>query len=299
MFALAAVIVFAAAIFLAVWSLAPDPGWVDPAPRRGFIAHRREELMASSPVYRLVGTLIYIPAYQCGRLPFRGFRAQLTVALARAGHPGGWTPDEFMALSGLVGMGFSLVSGAFAMVWLEGSSAVLMGVAFTLGTATPFFWLEDRGVRRLTHVNRHLPFALDLLSLALGAGLDFVGALAQVVERDTAPGPLVEELHYTLQEMRLGVTRKQALLNLRERVQSEYLNMVVAAIIQAEQMGTPLSQVLRIQAQASRLKRTQRAERVAAESGVKILFPLMTILVAVFLTLFGPVMIRYANGDLF
>jgi tight adherence protein C len=94
------------------------------------------------------------------------------------------------------------------------------------------------------------------------------------------------------------VTRKDALLNLRDRVQSEYLTTVVGAVIQAEAMGTPLSRILQVQAQANRLKRTQRAERVAAEATVKILFPLMMILIAVFLTMFGPLIVRYMNGEL-
>ena len=107
------------------------------------------------------------------------------------------------------------------------------------GSRDVILWLEDVVVRRLTAVNRHLPFVLDLLSLSLGAGLDFNSALESVVQKESQKGPLIEELHYVLQEIRLGVTRKDALLNLRDRVQSEYLTTVVGAVIQAEAMGTP------------------------------------------------------------
>ena len=162
----------------------------------------------------------------------------------------------------------------------------------------PFLYMEDLIIRRLSAVNRHLPFVLDLLSLSLGAGLDFNTALDSVVTKESQKGPLIEELHYVLQEIRLGVTRREALLNMSDRIQSEYVTSVVGAVVQAEAMGTPLSRILQVQAQANRLKRTQRAEKIAAEATIKILFPILMILIAVFLTMFGPLIVRYMNGDL-
>ncbi len=298
MLALAAAIVMAIAVFLGVRALAPEEGWVDPSPKRGFVARKREELFAKSAAYRAMSYLIFIPAYQIGRRNISAWRSDLSVRLARAGYPGGLTADEFIAVQALCGLSGGIIAGLFGTVFLEAFSVPMVLSTSLMAAWLPSFWLEDRLVRRMTAMNRHLPFAMDVLSLSLGAGLDFVGALEQFVAKESQPGPLVEELHYVLQEMRLGVTRKQALLNMRDRVQSEYMNTVVGAIVQAEQMGTPLSQVLRIQSQANRLRRTQRAERIAAEASVKILFPLMLILMAVFLTLFGPVMIRYMNGEL-
>jgi tight adherence protein C len=277
-------------------ALAPGEDYVDGAPKRGFVAFKRERLARTSPAYVMLRVLLFIPTYYFERMPMETTRRRLDVKLARAGYPGGLTSAEFMAaclVGGLAGTAFGITFGA---VGLERSSPGLAIICGCVCAYLPVLWLDDLMVRRLTAINRHMPFVLDLLSLSLGAGMDFNTSLDTVVRKDK--GPLIEELHYVLQEIRLGVTRRDALINMKDRVQSEYMTSVVSAVIQAEAMGTPLSRILQVQAQANRLKRTQRAEKVAAEAGVKILFPLIMILIAVFLTMFGPIIVRYMNGEL-
>jgi tight adherence protein C len=295
-------IITSAFVFLAVYwfvkALAPGENYTETAPRKGFVAFKREKLAKESPVYVLLRVLIFIPTYYIEGMNIPQWRENLRLRLARAGHPGGLTPDEFIAAcfcAGLAGLGFGM---AFTAVGMNQASPLISMIPGLVSAYLPFLYLEDLIVRRLTAINRHLPFVLDLLSLSLGAGLDFNSSLESVVTKESQTGPLVEELHYVLQEIKLGVTRREALLNLKERVQSEYLTSVVQAVVQAEAMGTPLSRILQVQAQANRLKRTQRAEKIAAESAIKILFPLLLILVAVFLTMFGPIIIRYMNGEL-
>ncbi len=285
-------------VYVIVWAIAPGSDYEDRAPRKGFVAFKREQLARKSPAYVWLRVLIFIPTYYVERLGIEDTRQKLAVKLARAGYPGGLTGDEFIACCISAGLGGLLFGLAFGAIGLERVSPMLGIICGVICSYLPFLWLEDVVVRRLTSINRHLPFILDLLSLSLGAGLDFNSALESVVQKESQRGPLVEELHYVLQEIKLGVTRKDALLNLRDRVQSEYLTTVVSAVIQAEAMGTPLSRILQVQAQANRLKRTQRAERVAAEASIKILFPLIMILIAVFLTMFGPLIVRYMNGEL-
>ena len=140
---------------------------------------------------------------------------------------------------------------------------------------------------------------LDVLALSVGAGLDFNGSIDRIVDKDTRQGPLIQEFRYVLQEIRMGTTRREALLNLKERVPSEYIRSLVSSIVQAEAMGTPLTQILRIQSQSIRLKRSQRAEKMAGEAPVKMIAPLMFIVAAVFLTLFGAMIVRGARGELF
>ncbi len=289
-------------VFLAVYwfvkAMAPGPEYSEQAPRKGFVAFKREKLAKESPAYALLRVAIFIPTYYIEGMNIPRWRENLRVRLARAGHPGGLTPDEFIACcfcAGIAGLAFGM---AFTSVGLSQASPLIAMIPGMVSAYLPFLYLEDLIVRRLTAINRHLPFVLDLLSLSLGAGLDFNSSLESVVTKESQTGPLVEELHYVLQEIKLGVTRREALLNLKERVQSEYLTSVVQAVVQAEAMGTPLSRILQVQAQANRLKRTQRAEKIAAESAIKILFPLLLILVAVFLTMFGPIIIRYMNGEL-
>ena len=278
--------------------MAPDEDWDGEAPEKGFVAFKRQQLADSNQAYVMLRILIFIPTYWIGTLDLDKVRAGLKVKLARAGHPGGFTPDEFLATCVCAGISGMLFGIAFTAVGLGGASPLLAMIPGMISAYLPFLYMEDLIIRRLSAVNRHLPFVLDLLSLSLGAGLDFNTALDSVVSKESQKGPLIEELHYVLQEIRLGVTRREALLNMSDRIQSEYVTSVVGAVVQAEAMGTPLSRILQVQAQANRLKRTQRAEKIAAEATIKILFPILMILIAVFLTMFGPLIVRYMNGDL-
>jgi tight adherence protein C len=286
------------AVYAAVRAMAPDEDWDGEAPEKGFVAFKRQQLADTNQIYVLLRILIFIPTYWIGTLDLDKVRAGMKVKLARAGHPGGFTPDEFLATCVCAGIAGLLFGIAFTAVGLGGASPLLAMIPGMISAYLPFLYMEDLIVRRLSAVNRHLPFVLDLLSLSLGAGLDFNTALDSVVTKESQKGPLIEELHYVLQEIRLGVTRREALLNMSDRIQSEYVTSVVGAVVQAEAMGTPLSRILQVQAQANRLKRTQRAEKIAAEATIKILFPILMILIAVFLTMFGPLIVRYMNGDL-
>ncbi|MDP7111953.1 MAG: type II secretion system F family protein [Myxococcota bacterium] len=286
------------AVYAAVRAMAPDEDWDGEAPEKGFVAFKRQQLADSNQAYVMLRILIFIPTYWIGTLDLDKVRAGLKVKLARAGHPGGFTPDEFLATCVCAGISGMLFGIAFTAVGLGGASPLLAMIPGMISAYLPFLYMEDLIIRRLSAVNRHLPFVLDLLSLSLGAGLDFNTALDSVVSKESQKGPLIEELHYVLQEIRLGVTRREALLNMSDRIQSEYVTSVVGAVVQAEAMGTPLSRILQVQAQANRLKRTQRAEKIAAEATIKILFPILMILIAVFLTMFGPLIVRYMNGDL-
>jgi len=140
---------------------------------------------------------------------------------------------------------------------------------------------------------------LDVLALSVGAGLDFNSSLERVVSKDSTRSPLVEEMRYVLQEVKMGSTRREALLGLKARVPSDYVNGLVSSVVQAEQMGTPLTNILRIQAGAIRLKRSQRAEKLAGEAPVKLIMPLLFIVASVMLTLFGAIIVKAMRGELF
>ena len=92
-------------------------------------------------------------------------------------------------------------------------------------------------------MNRRLPYAIDLLALGMGAGLDFPGAVRQVVEKSGAPDdPLVEEFTLILQGLNLGRTRRQALEDFAERVPSDAVKEFVGAVVQAELRGNPVAE---------------------------------------------------------
>jgi tight adherence protein C len=165
--------------------------------------------------------------------------------------------------------------------------APVLSAAF--GAAYPLIWLRDKLRARRRGIVRALPFDLDLLTLSVEAGLDFVAALGKVVEKGRK-GPLADELATVLKELKLGKTREEALRNLAARVGIPTLTSFVQALVQADRMGTPLGKVLRILSSQMRAERTQRAEKLANEAPVKLLLPLLLcIFPTLFLMLFGPI----------
>ena len=112
-------------------------------------------------------------------------------------------------------------------------------------------------------------------------------------------GPLSEELSRTLQHVQAGLSRADALRGLANRNKVPELRQFVGAILQAEQFGIPMAQVLRVQASEQRRRRRQRAEEKAMKLPVKVLFPLiLCILPALFIVLIGPAGLQIKNANL-
>jgi tight adherence protein C len=156
----------------------------------------------------------------------------------------------------------------------------------------------DKAGKRIRLISRHVPYALDLIALAMGAGATFTEAVRTVVREDPEH-PFNVELNTVMAEIELGTTRAQALRNLADRIPLEGLRSIIAAIIQAEGLGTPLSDVLKQQSNLLRLQRSVRAEKLAAAASVRILVPSLLILISVVLTIFAPIIIRAVKGELF
>jgi tight adherence protein C len=167
---------------------------------------------------------------------------------------------------------------------------VTTGVAIVLaplGYFVPDITLYQAAYNRNERIRRDLPDSMDLLTISVEAGLPFDSALSQVA-RNTR-GPLAEELFRVLQEMQIGLGRIEALRALAERTNVVELRGFVTAMVQADQFGIPIANVLRVQSRDMRVKRTQRAEEQAQKVPVKILFPLVfCILPALFIVVMGP-----------
>jgi tight adherence protein C len=130
----------------------------------------------------------------------------------------------------------------------------------------------------------------------MSAGLDFPGAVRQVVEKSSNPDdPLTEELGRLLNELSLGRTRKQALLDLMARAPAPAVTEFVTALVQAEERGNPVSEVLQIQAGVSRMRRTVAAEESAAKAGVKMVLPLFLLFGSIMLLVMGPMLLKLAS----
>lgn len=223
--------------------------------------------------------------------------AQLDRLLRRAGRPLDLKPMEIVALMELCALVF-LGLGAGVCLFLELNPLCALLFAL-LGAAYPLIWLRDKVSARHFAITRALPYDLDLLTLAVEAGLDFTAALAKVVDKGRK-GPLAEELSIALRELKLGKTREDALRNLARRVELPTLTSFVHALLQADRMGTPLGKILRILATQMRIERTQRAEKLANEAPVKLLVPLIgCIFPTIFIMLFGPIAYQVFFGGAF
>lgn len=224
-------------------------------------------------------------------LPLNRYRARLHRDVLMAGDPWGMTPDEIIAMSELSFLLTTLLAWIFLSSFL-GSFQLFLGLVLgVLAALTPGYMLGQKAVARKIQINRQLPFALDLLILSMEAGSSFLESIQTLVTSNPI-SPLAEEFNHVLQAIQHGKTRRAALLEMAERVQSEDLGPVVHGINTGEELGTPIGSVLRVQADGIRLKRTQRAEKLAAEASSKILFPTLLIMVAVLLMLMGPVIIK-------
>jgi len=207
----------------------------------------------------------------------------------------------------ILSAGFSgLISGrelALTQFWLGGICLVLgllvarqINALFVILVLCGFFypdiWVRGAVKGRHRIIQRGLPFVLDLLTLCVEAGLDFMSALSKIIERRKMDA-LSEEMMRIFHAIKLGRTRKQALKEMRDRVNLPDLTVVVNALIQADELGVSLGSILRIQSDQLRTRRFQRAETLANQAPTKLLFPLIFLIFpAVFIVLLGPVLLQ-------
>lgn len=160
-------------------------------------------------------------------------------------------------------------------------------VALVVAYLGPDAVVASRARERQDRIQRELPDALDQVTIAVEAGLGLETAIARAGR--FGDGPLAEELTRTIQDMRVGFSRKEAWLALSARTDVADLRRFARAIMQADQYGVSVAHVVRTQAKELRLKRRQRAEEKAMKVPVKILFPLMfSILPVLFIVVLGP-----------
>ncbi len=231
----------------------------------------------------------------CRRFMWPSYEAKTRKGLIKAGEPAGYKPEDIMALQ-VIGWFVGIIFGLILINAIGFNLAWSLMFAL-LGMYYPKMWVNDQVKKRHLLISRALPYNLDLLTLSVEAGLDFTAALAKVVEKGKA-GPLKDELSLVLKQLKMGKTREEGLKAMIARVDLPPLTTFVTALIQADKMGTSLGKVLRIQSTQMRIDRTQRAEKLAGEAPVKMLFPLIAcIFPTVFMVLFGPIVFAFMFGN--
>ncbi|NMB46827.1 MAG: type II secretion system F family protein [Firmicutes bacterium] len=218
-----------------------------------------------------------------------GWRNSVRYKLILAGNPGGLETGQFITLYLLVMVALTLIF--FLLTQGTKQQMLFSFVGFGFGLLIPDFWLKGRIQARQGAMRKALPSFLDLLTVSVEAGLGFDAALARVTARES--GPLAEEFQRVLQEIRMGKPRRDALKDLGGRTEVKELSGFVAALVQADQLGVSIGNVLRVQAQQMRRSRRQRAEEAAMKAPIKMLFPLVFfIFPSLFIVLLGPAVIQ-------
>ena len=204
------------------------------------------------------------------------------------------TPEEFFLLKEL-GIIFTLVLiypmvNPDMMVFL-----LLMSISF--GYMMPEWWLRGRIGKVKAAIVKELPDSIDLLGLCVNAGLDFMLALKWVVEK-SPPSIMINELNILLQEINVGKTRRDALKDLAAKYDLPDLATFSRTLVQADKMGTSVSEALNILSEDMRLARFRRGEQLAMKAPMKLLVPLLLfIFPVVFVLVAGPIFLQFIENN--
>lgn len=236
-------------------------------------------------------------------LPSQGWSVSAgRLKFLRAGFRSPQAPKVFLALKSalvillpllvLAGLGIASVD------WDTNRRALLSLLAAALGYYGPELYLRWRTRSRQQLMQHGLPDLVDLMVVALEAGMGLDQAMTRVARELVRSHPtLSEEFYLAGLEVRAGAARGDAMRHLAQRVNLEDFNTLVTMLNQSERFGTSLGESLRVQSEVMRVRRSQRAEEIAAKIPVKMLFPLIfCIFPSIMVVLIGPGWIQIAKA---
>ena len=198
----------------------------------------------------------------------------LEVNLVQAGHPHGIDLPRLLGIKITLAAMAALTLLVYGQVWL---AVVAAGVLFFL----PDYWVLSVRDERQNRMQADTADMIDQMTICVEAGLGLDAAIARVAA--TGDGPLTDELRRTMNDIRAGVPRAQALRALADRAQIAEIRQLVTALLQAQKHGVPLAETLRVQSGQMRQKRSQRTEEKAAKLTVKMVFPIVFCFLPVFM----------------
>jgi len=244
---------------------------------------------------RLLWPLIRLLDYHLGHLFPRALLTKPGELLRLSGLLYLMSAAQFLALCLVSLLGFGLLAATvLAAAGMFNWTAVLLVAA--LGFVYPRLWLKEALNKRRKLIIKALPTYLDFMVMSVEAGLNMAGAISQAVAKGPA-GPLKSEFAFVLRDLRAGLTRAEALRRMEERLRLPQISSFVSAVIQAERMGASLGSTFRAQAEQRRAERFQRAEQLAMEAPVKLIFPLVAFIFPVtFLVLVFPIAMKFLQS---
>lgn len=256
---------------------------------RGYLGDRPRSAPARPTQRQRVRPLVLWLARLSHRLLPTRMLDDLRHRLVLAGRSSSWHFSQFLAAKLLLAA--ALGTGGYALAIAgDGSlstTAMLPASLALLGFYLPHLWLGAQIRARQKAIQRALPDSLDLLTVGVSAGLSLDAAILELVER--LDNPLTQEFASFLAELRMGRSRREALRGLEVRTGVEDVRVLVASLLQAEELGMSISETLTVQADQMRIRRRQRAEEQAHKATVKMLFPMAVLIFpALFIVIMGP-----------
>jgi len=262
---------------------------------------RLAAVRAANPIFRWFEPLarewrFLFPADESTRM------SRLQLALDGDPREPPWTAAEFLESKGLeallFGSAFGAIVGAvFGLIAGVATAVIVALVMYNVGAGVP---VSKMLVRRRQFIRR-LPYAVDLMALMMEAGATFTGAL-QTLAREQKDHPVGQEFSRLLAELEHGETQRAALEHFQQRLPNEEdVAELVFSIVKGQELGTPLAQILRNQADQMRLKRSQRAEKAAADAQVKMTGPAFAIMLVCMAIITAPFAMNFikliTSGD--
>ena len=196
---------------------------------------------------------------------------------------------------------FAVLFSGFCFLSLQGNPMAMVRkftftvMFFAMGATFPILILLRQIRQRQSNMKRQLPEMLDLLCVSVEAGLSFDAALRRIVDR--MKGPLIDECKKMLDDVKMGMTRRDALTNMALRCEVQDISLFVTSVIQAERLGSNMSGTLKAQADNVRDRHRQYIKAMALKAPVKIVIPLVLfILPAIFIVALGPPILSAAKN---
>jgi tight adherence protein C len=224
------------------------------------------------------------------------FKEKYKRVLASAGLTNVLTPEDFFAFKLFLIIGFPILFLILRTFLEETWPLQLIPIIAFVGFFYPDFWIKGKIQNRQKEVIRAMPFCVDMLALSVEAGLDFVAAMAKVIEKAKA-NPLTEEFEILIKEIKIGASRAEALRNLAWRIDLIQISSFAATLIAADSVGASIGPILKSLAVEIRQKKSAEVEKAGATAATKILFPMMFLIIpAVLLIVFSPIVLEMIGG---
>lgn len=262
---------------------------------RGEITNLREVALAAPARERAVKPIVASLAALGRRFSPAGSISGLERKFVLAGRPVKWSVERLLAAKIVLGLAGALLLLSMVSSGGGGMTIIIVGMLAVLFYFTPDVIISARASERQRAILYDLPDVLDQMTICMEAGLGFEGAMARASASND--GPLAQELVRMLQEIQVGIGRREALSALAGRNDVPDLRHFVTALQQAETYGVPIARVLHGQADELRTKRRQRAEEAARKLPLKLLIPLVLfVLPPLFIVLVGPAALTLAES---